>query len=212
LANSRRYLPTLVLLVVLAFGAVFPGLYFAQVMVRGVKDEPSSLVIDVEDRLVGQDPYRLLAILVPVEETSSKGTSGDRDLHLRGSGRLLVPVYPWKESPFVGDLGLDLPARAIAGRPTPFILSTRSEGFVAWYQERYVGGSGEASARVPCAGSLHVENLSVHDEASEPLRIGRFDGIVDLLCSSFGRDLRWGSDDDLVWKLSGGIEARYGKD
>lgn len=204
---ASRHLSVLLLILALAFLVIFPGLFALQSMLRSLRGQERFLSVELEDRLDNQDPFLLACEMRPVDEASSH----ERGLVMVGSARLVTPSYPWKPSQFLGELRVDLSLDALAAARAPAILTSERNEFIAWYRERYLGGSGATSARVPCRGSMKIEELSSFSTNSSPPFPRRLAGQIELRCTSFGRDLAWDTLDDLSWRLSGPMTLRWGR-
>lgn len=206
---ASRQVPTLIVVFVLAFLAIFPGLYALQVTVHRLRGRPQLLTLDLEDRLDNQEPSRLAIALRPAEEPSAF-IEAPGGMLLRGAGRLVAPVYPWRETMFLAEMGLDLRVETLLDRAGPLSLSTERGEFLAWYQEHFVGSSRRSSPKVPCQGILDLRDLAVRQQG-DSTRLQRFSGEVGLTCTSFGRDMSWGTPDDLHWRLAGSVELGWAR-
>ena len=192
---------------VLLLLAPIPVLFLFQVMMRQIAPSAPLLVGELDVRLGDQEPYHLVIQLDPVGGQAQL----EGGLRLEGEARLRRAVFPWPEAPFHARLVIELPGEPLSIKQTPFALSSEDDAFVAWYQERYVRGGASFSTQVPCEGRVDVGHVAtkVRGSVVEWSQVFAFDGTLALDCLSPGRDLAFGTADDLEWSIEGPLGLRW---
>ena len=187
--------------------ALFPALVGLQWMLRFLGARQSYLVADLVVHLNEKNATHLVLALYP-DPARSSFPGG---VLMEGAGMHKASSFPWPEEPFEARLAMDLSLDALS--PLPATLSTEDGTMVAWYRERYLGAKGGLSMRVPCHGAVTLQRVQpeMGGASWDWARLRRFDADLQLACTSFGRDLEWGTDDDLEWTLSGLVELRWQK-
>ncbi len=204
--ESRRA-PLSLLFCLLGLLAVFPALFGVQIMVRGLGGADSYLVAELTVRLNEKNATNLVLALNP-DESQSAFAGG---VLLSGAGLHKATSFPWHEEPFQAQLAMDFSGGVFGGASLPRTISTDEGSMVAWYRERYLGAKGGLSMRVPCHGDLAILKVrpSMQSGNWDWGRLRDFDATLQLRCTSFGRDLTWGTADDLEWVLEGPVELRW---
>jgi hypothetical protein len=203
-AEPRRSSQGRLLLVLLL---PIPALFLFQLIIRQMSPSAPLLVGELDVRLGAQDPYHLVIQLDPV--AGKRQVAGW--LRLEGEAKLRKAAFPWPEAPFHARLAVEFSGDQLNARQPPFVLTSDDDGFVAWYQERYVRGGSSFSAQVPCSGRVDVDHVAAKVDGAivEWSQVFEFDGTLALDCVNPGRDLEFDTEDDLRWSIEGPIGLRW---
>ncbi len=154
------------------------------------------------DLRVRQDGSAPLALAGPLA-----GEAAIDGLKVGGPVHLTEGRYPWRPIEREGQFSLRLDSAFLQnGQP-----GVRSEGFVASYRERDLSRADRwATPLTPCTGRIEVVELTTRPGAKGMAAVDAGVLKVDLLCTGAGPDLLWGTGDERVWAIEGGLEVRAG--
>ena len=173
----------------LLLGALVPLLFLLDWAVGTSGRRNFEMQAELAVRLDGGDPLTL-AIDLAAEHT-------EEGVELSGTAPLQQFHYPWKPTPVEASFWLRLNHELLDSSQEGSRLDDFAASLTIKDTTRSDGRSGPP---LPCRGNLVIEELRWNEEA-----LGAVSLRVDLLCTSSGPDLAWGTGDERVWMLTGPI-------
>lgn len=173
----------------LLLGALVPLLFLLDWAVGTSGRRNFEMQAELAVRLDGGDPLTL-AIDLAAEHT-------EEGVELSGTAPLQQFHYPWKPTPVEASFWLRLNHELLDSTQEGSRLDDFAASLTIKDTTRSDGRSGPP---LPCQGNLVIEDLRWNEEA-----LGAVSLRLDLLCTSSGPDLAWGTGDERVWMLTGPI-------
>ncbi|MCB9761362.1 MAG: hypothetical protein H6739_16085 [Alphaproteobacteria bacterium] len=192
-------------LLLLLLAALVPLLFLLDYMVDQGGQRSLWVEAELRVRLDGQEALFLAVPLVPVDDPGAEG------LAVEGVAILREDHYPWAATAYEGRFWLRLGPELLAGNR----LGLQESGFAASYSVRDTDrADGFGLPPIPCRGNVMVREVVPAAPTGATERLAELDELalnVDLLCTSAGPDLAWGSGDERTWTLEGTLRLRSGQ-